>query len=97
VDRLSDALLLSDAISSTGAIRFRGRRTQMAVSENDGVIALRVGPLAEGGGKRLLSSLEIPSLGSSLAKLADESAVEREGDNEFVMLRIAGGRTAQQA
>jgi serine/threonine-protein kinase RsbW len=96
VDRLSDALLLSDAISSAGSEHFRGGRTRLAVSESEGVIALRVGPFESGGGDRLLDSLAIPSLEASIAKLADEAVVERDSDDEFLVLRIAGGRTAPQ-
>jgi len=92
VDRLSDALLLSDAISSTGGRRFRDGRTRLAVAERDGAIAVRVGPLEEGGGERLLTSLEIPALHASLAKLADQAVVERDGDGEHLVLTIAGGR-----
>jgi anti-sigma regulatory factor (Ser/Thr protein kinase) len=94
VDRLSDALLLGDAIASAGGHRFRDARTRLAISENHGVIAVRVGPLEEGGGERLLASLEIPALEASLAKLADDAAVEREGGDEHLVLTIAGGRTA---
>lgn len=94
VDRLSDALLLGDAIASAGGHRFRDARTRLAISEKDGVIAVRVGPLEEGGGDRLLASLEIPALEASLAKLADDAAVERDGGDEHLVLMIAGGRAA---
>ncbi len=95
VDRFSDALLLGDAISSAGGHRFRDGKTRLAISEDDGVIAVRVGPLQQGGGERLLASLEIPTLHASLAKLADDAVVERDGEGgEHLLLTIAGGRTA---
>jgi hypothetical protein len=94
VDRLSDALLLSDAISSGGGQRFRAGRTRLAVSQRDGAVAMRVGPLEEGGGDRLLASLEIPTLHASLAKLADDATVEHDEAGEHLVLTITGGRAA---
>ncbi len=95
IDRLSDAMLLSDAISSAGGQRFLEGRTRVAVAEIDGVVSVRVGPLGEGGGESLLASLEIPALKASLAKLADDAAVERDEGGEHLVLRIAGGAAAR--
>jgi serine/threonine-protein kinase RsbW len=89
VDRLSDALLLSDAVSSEGGDVFVEGRTRMAIEETDGNITVRVGPLRDGTGERMLAGLEIPSLGASLASLADEARVELGPDGEHLMLRIA--------
>jgi hypothetical protein len=92
IDRLSDALLLSDAISSAGGDAFLEGRTRLAISEDEGRIAVRVGPLADGGGDQLLESLEIPALQASLAKLADDAVVERGASGEHFVVTIAGGR-----
>src|SRR3954447_10112891 len=54
VDRLSDAVLLGDAIAAQAAGEFPEGRAQIEVDENDGQLRLRVGPLVEGGGDRLL-------------------------------------------
>jgi serine/threonine-protein kinase RsbW len=90
VDRLSDAVLLSDAISAGGAAGFPNGTAHIAVSEEDGCFEVRVGPLADGGGQRLLDGLRIPDLGASLETLADEVRVDSSGAGEFLVVRIAG-------
>jgi serine/threonine-protein kinase RsbW len=90
VDRLSDALLLSDAISSEGGTGFVEGRTRVGVEEADGTITVRVGPLHDGTGEQMLSGLDIPGLEASLASLADEVLIERGPDGEHLMLKIAG-------
>ena len=76
VDELSDAVLLSDAISASGPRAFPDGTARIAVPEEDGAFEVRVGPLAEGGGERLLDGLRIPELDASLESLADEVRVD---------------------
>lgn len=91
VDRLSDVLLLSDAISSGGSGEFAEGRTRVAAEESDGAISLRVGPLHDGAAERMLNGLSIPSLDASLKSLADEARVERDADGEHLLLRFSRG------
>ena len=49
---------------------------------------MRVGPLHDGGGQRLLDGMRIPALDASLEDLADEIAVESGDDGEVVAIRI---------
>jgi anti-sigma regulatory factor (Ser/Thr protein kinase) len=90
VDRLSDAVLLSDAISAGGPAGFPDGTAHIAVSEDDGAFEVRVGPLIEGGGQRLLDGLRIPDLGGSLETLADEVRVDDSDAGEVLVVRIAG-------
>jgi Histidine kinase-like ATPase domain len=90
VDRLSDAVLLSDAISACGAAGFPSGTAHIAVSEEDGSFEVRVGPLVDGGGQRLLDGLRIPDLGGSLETLADEVRVDSSDAGEVLVVRIAG-------
>ena len=90
VDRLSDAVLLSDAISAGGASGFPSGTAHIAVSEQDGSFEVRVGPLPEGGGQRLLEGLRIPDLGGSLETLADEVRVDQSDAGDVLVVRIAG-------
>ena len=60
VDRLSDAVLLSDAISAGGPQGFPNGTVRMAVTEEDGAFELRIGPLTDGGGERLLRGCRSP-------------------------------------
>lgn len=97
IDRLSDVMLLSDAIASAGADGFSAGRTRIAVEEQDGGITVRVGPLREGAGEELLAGLAIPSLDATLVTLADEARVVQAADGEQVLLRIAGAPAPSQS
>jgi anti-sigma regulatory factor (Ser/Thr protein kinase) len=89
VDRLSDAILLSDAISSQGPDEFPDETAQVEITELDAAFRVRLGPLRDGGGERLLDRMRIPELGASLEGLADEMAVESDSAGEFLVMRIA--------
>jgi serine/threonine-protein kinase RsbW len=88
VDELSDAVLLSDAISAGDRDRFPGGTARLVVTEQDGAFELRVGPLAEGGGRRLLDGMRIPSLDASLETLADEVRIDRADQGEVLAIRL---------
>lgn len=91
VDELSDAVLISDAISAQGRHGFPDGTARIAVSEEARSFSVRVGPLGEGGGQRLLDGLSIPTLDVSLETLADDVKVEPAEDGEVLMLRIGRG------
>lgn len=88
VDQLSDAVLLSDAISASGSDGFPDGTARLAVSERDGSFEVRVGPLEDGGGQRLLEGMRIPALGASLESLADEIRVDASEAGELLAIRI---------
>lgn len=88
VDELSDAVLLSDALSAQGPEEFPNGTARIAVKEEAGAFNVRVGPLGEGGAQRLLDGLRIPMLDASLESLADEVRVESTEDGEVLILRI---------
>ncbi len=88
VDKLSDAVLLSDAISAGGPDGFPDGTARITISENAGSFLMRVGPLNDGAGQRLLDGMRLPELDASLEDLADEIAVESDGDGEVVAIRI---------
>jgi Histidine kinase-like ATPase domain len=96
VDRLSDAVLLSDAISAGDPESFPDRTARIAVSEEDGEFEVRVGPLGEGGGERLLHGMRIPELGASLETLADEVRVDHSSEGEVLVVRIAEAQPADR-
>ena len=62
VDRLSDAVLISDALSAGARSSFGGETLRIVVVEDAGSFVVRVGPLASGDGRRLLDGLRIPQL-----------------------------------
>jgi anti-sigma regulatory factor (Ser/Thr protein kinase) len=98
VDELSDAVLLSDALSASGTDGFTDGTARIAIREEDGAFEIRVGPLAEGGGQRLIDGLRIPELDASLAGLADEVRVDPMDDGgELLAIRIRRAQRADDA
>jgi serine/threonine-protein kinase RsbW len=89
VDRLSDAILLSDAISANGPDEFPDGTAQIAIVEEDGAFVVQVGPLRSGAAKRLLEGMRIPELDASLEALADEIRVDEGEDGERLVMRVA--------
>lgn len=70
VDRLSDTMLLGDAVSAHGGDDFAEGRIEITIKDGDGTLDVRVGPLVEGAGERILDQMEIPGEGVSLKALA---------------------------
>jgi hypothetical protein len=90
VDRLADAVLLSDAISAHTAEDFHEGRVQIGIEDVRGAIEVRIGPLREGAAQRILDAMELPELGASLRSLADDVTIDRSGsEGEHLLLRIA--------
>jgi serine/threonine-protein kinase RsbW len=93
VDKLSDAILLGDAIAGGAPEGYVDGRVQVAVADTPGAISVKVGPLREGAAQQLLDTLEVPALGASMRKLADDVRVEAAAGGEHLMFRV-GERTS---
>jgi anti-sigma regulatory factor (Ser/Thr protein kinase) len=89
VDRLSDAVLITDAIAAVAPAHFSGGPARLYLYEPEGAIELRVGPMEPGGAQRVREELEVPEVGGSLEALADELAVEQADDGEQLVIRFA--------
>jgi serine/threonine-protein kinase RsbW len=89
VDELSDAVLISDALSAHSPDQFPDGKARIAISEEDGAFIIRIGPLGQGGGQRLLDGFQIPMLDATLETLANEVRIEPAAEGEVLMLRIA--------
>lgn len=89
VDRISDAMLLSDAISAGAPQGFANNHVCLSIVDRPSGVQLRVGPMEEGGGERLRESLELPAVGGSLESLADELRVESDDEGEYLVVGIA--------
>jgi hypothetical protein len=89
VDRLSDAMLLSDAISAGAPHGFADGHVTLSIADRAEGVELRVGPMESGGAERLRASLDLPELGGSLETLADELRVEDDDEGEFLVVGIA--------
>lgn len=92
VDRLTDTMLLADALASNAADGFDDGVVRMLVSDGDGTIDLQVGPMREGAAGKLRENLKIPGLGATLEKLADEVSIEQGSDGEYFRLKMRPSR-----
>jgi serine/threonine-protein kinase RsbW len=89
VDRLSDTMLLSDAISAGAPQGFSDGHVCFSVSDRSERVEVRVGPMLSGGATRLRESFDLPGGEGSLASLADELRVEQGENGEFLVVSIA--------
>jgi serine/threonine-protein kinase RsbW len=93
VDRLADTVLLGDAVSSSGEADFSDGRVGIAIKDSAGRLGVRVGPLVEGAGEKLMAEMEVPGAGS-LSSLASSMKVAKgetdEGEAaEFLVFEVS--------
>jgi serine/threonine-protein kinase RsbW len=81
VDRLADTVLLGDAVSSSGSGDFADGRVGISIKDRAGALDVRVGPLVEGAGDRLLAEMELPGAGS-LRSLASKMEIAKGSTSE---------------
>ena len=89
VDRVSDAVLVTDAIAAAAPSRFSDGRVRLGLEDRDGGIELRMGPMEAGAAAQIRQELEVPDVGGSLEALADELTVDQSDDGEYVVIRFA--------
>lgn len=91
IDRLSDAMLLTDALAEAGTEASADGHLRFVLDDPDSLIQLKIGPLAAGGADNLRGALSLPGE-SSLEVLADEVGVESGESGEFLALtfRVPG-------
>jgi serine/threonine-protein kinase RsbW len=89
IDRISDAMLLSDAISAAAPRGFADGHVRFSIADRPEGVELRVGPMGSGAAEGLRSSLSLPDVGGSLETLADEIHTEADGEGEYLVVGIA--------
>jgi hypothetical protein len=87
VDKLSDALLVSDAV--TAATRGGVHTIRIEAGVEPKRLELRVGPLEPGGARRLIGSIEAPLGEGALSQLVDELGTAADGGAEYLVLGLA--------
>jgi hypothetical protein len=93
VDRLEDAVLITDALAAQVAAVIGDERVPLSVQSEPGRIELRLGPLQPGDGRRLLVATQLPDTGPVLEILADEVHIRvGSGGGEMLVVRV-GRRT----
>lgn len=88
LDRLSDAMLLTDALADRAPDGFSDGHVELTIADRPQGVEMRIGPMVPGGAERLRRSLRLPEVGS-LEALADELRVDDGGDGEYLVVSIA--------
>jgi hypothetical protein len=92
LDRVNDVLLLGDELVAYGPSSVDGAlRIELEVGA--GRLDLRVGPLTNGAGRRLLDAADVAGLGNLLGRLADDAHTETTADGEALVLVVAAERS----
>jgi serine/threonine-protein kinase RsbW len=90
VERVSDAVLVTDAIAGAAPGRFADGCVRLELGESENGLELRLGPMDKGAAADIRGDLEVPELGGSLEALADELAVDESDDGDYLIVRFAG-------
>jgi len=90
VDRLADAVLVTDAISVAAPGRFADGCVRVGLGESEAGLELRLGPMEKGAAGKIRRELEVPGVGGSLEALADELTVEGSDEGDYLIVRFAG-------
>jgi serine/threonine-protein kinase RsbW len=89
IDRLDDALLITDAIAAH-APDFTNGQVGVTVSADDDGITLLVSPLRANGAKGLLAAAELPGVGYVLERVADDVKADTSSEGaEQLTVRLA--------
>jgi len=89
IDRISDAVLVTDAIAAGAPPAFADGHVRIALEDRENGLELRLGPMEDGGAERLRQRLDVPEIDGSLEALADELAVDQGSDGDYLMIRFA--------
>jgi serine/threonine-protein kinase RsbW len=88
IDRLSDAVLVTDAIADAAPGNFTDGAVRLALADGEDGIELRLGPMREGAAERIRAALEVPDVGGSLEALADELVVDGSAEGDYLAIRF---------
>lgn len=88
IERVSDAVLVTDAIADAAPERFADGCVRLGLDESDHGLELRLGPMEGGAGEAIRQKLEVPEVGGSLEGLVDEVVVESLEDGDYLIVRF---------
>jgi serine/threonine-protein kinase RsbW len=89
IDRVSDALLIADALAARAPAQIENGRIAVSVQSMPGRLEIRVGPLRAGGAERLLAGAALPEGERVVERLADDVQTrETSGGEEVLVLRV---------
>ena len=79
IDRLDDAMLLTDAVAAHAPAHTTEAHVQVVVAADEGGLELRVGALSRDGASGLLADAELPGVGNVFKRVADEVVAQPPG------------------
>jgi hypothetical protein len=90
IDRLDDALLITDAVAAHAPQQAINGRVTVVVDATEDRLELLVGPLRQNGAKALLAEAELPGVGNVLERVADEvePGEGSDPDTERLLIRL---------
>jgi serine/threonine-protein kinase RsbW len=88
VDRVSDAVLVTDAIAMAAPGRFADGCVRLELGESEKGFELRLGPMEKGAASQIRDELTVPDLGGSLEALADELEIDQSADGDYLLIRF---------
>jgi hypothetical protein len=91
IDRLDDAILLTDAVAAHAPVHARNSHVCVVVSADDEHLELRVGELRPDGARALLADGELPGVGNVFNRIADEvrHGATADGEAAELVLRLS--------
>jgi serine/threonine-protein kinase RsbW len=91
IDRLDDALLITDAIAAHAAEFTENGTVGVTVTADEDNLTMLVSPLRSQGAEGLLRAAELPGVGNVLERVADEvtASVAADGSGEELRVRLA--------
>ena len=89
VDRVSDVVLVTDAIAGAAPSRFSDGCVRLGLGESDDGLELRLGPMDKGAAAEIRRELEVPDLGGSLEALADQLMIDESDDGDYLVVRFS--------
>jgi hypothetical protein len=89
IDRLDDALLVTDAVAAHAPAHSRDQHVLVVVAAQATELELRVQGLRPDGAKAMISDAELPGVGNVFERVADEVHPDGDGDELVLRLRFA--------
>jgi hypothetical protein len=90
IDRLDDAILLTDAVAAHAPVHARNSHVHVVVAADDERLELRVGQLRPDGARRLLADGDLPGVGNVFDRVADDvhAGTSADGEAGELVLRL---------
>jgi hypothetical protein len=88
IDRLDDALLVTDAVAAHAPAHSRDQHVLVVVEAQEAELELRVQGLLPDGAQAMISDAELPGVGNVFERVADEVRPDGDDDGDELVLRL---------